>query len=70
MEAPNSIARGMTPSGLKSALSFRGVELSLRDDDAMMSWPLQQRLVLEMVEQSVDKPKGRYQDGIQQWTAK
>ena len=68
------IARSMAPSGLKKALPFFVVELALRDDDAVRSnpptrgqqWPLQQCFVLELVEQSVEVPKVRYQDGIQQ----
>ena len=69
----NGIARSMAPSGLKKALSFRVVELALRDDDAVMSytpargqqWPLQQCFEPELVEQCVEVLKGRYQDGIQ-----
>ena len=49
----NGIARGMAPSGLGKALTFRVVELALRDDDAVRSyppargqqWPLQQYFV-------------------------
>ena len=66
------IARSMAPSGLKKALSFRVVELALRDDDAVRSYPPargQQWFVLDLVEQFVEVLKGRYQDGIQQPTA-
>ena len=67
------IARSMAPSGLKKALSFRVVELALRDDDAVRSyppargqqWPVRLCLVPELVEQLVEVLKGRYQDGIQ-----
>ena len=67
----------MAPSGLKKAVSFRVVELALRDDDAVRAyppargqqWPLQQCLVPELVEQLVEVLKGRYQDEIQQPTA-
>ena len=67
----------MAPSGMKKALSFRVVELALRDDDAVRSdppargqqWPPQQCLVPEMVEQLEAVPKGRHQDGFQQPTA-
>ena len=72
----SGIARSVAPSGLKKTLFFR-VELALRDDGAVRSipqargqqWPLQQRLVPEMVEQLVEVPKVRCQDGIQQRTA-
>ena len=61
----NDIARSIAPGGLKRALSFRVVELVLRDDGAVGSipqargeqWPLQQRLVPEMVEQLVKVPR-------------
>ena len=74
----NGIARSMAPSGLKKALSFRVVELALRDDDAVRSyppargqrWALHKCLVPELVEQLVEVLKGRYQDGIQRLTAK
>ena len=62
----NGIARSMAPGGLEKALSFRVVELALRDDDAVRShppargqqWALQQCLVPEMVaERVVEVPK-------------
>ena len=62
----NGIVRSMAPSGLKKALSFRVVELALRDGDAVRSnpptrgqqWLLQQRFVPELVEQLVEVPEG------------
>ena len=73
----NGIARSVAPSGLWKALSFRVVELALRDDDAVRSyplalgqrWPLQQCFVPELVEEMVEVLKERYQEGIQQPTA-
>ena len=73
----NGIARSMAPSGLKKALSFRVVELALRDDAVRsyppargQQWTLQKCLVPKLVEQLVEVLKERYQGGIQQPTAK
>ena len=72
----NGIARSMASCGLKKALSFRIVELALRDDAVMsyppargQQWPLQQCFVPELVEHLVEVLKARYQDGLQQPTA-
>ena len=62
----NGIVRSTAPSGLRKALSFRVVELALRDHDAVRSYPparlqqwrLQQCLLPDLVEQLVEVLKG------------